>query len=68
MDGFDAVYMIKYDIEAIMNTQVPLHMFTDWKQLLDAIFKSSSIREKYSLLMYQTYLRPMFHLKSTELV
>ena len=45
-EAFDISFTIKKDLERILNIEIPLHMFTDSKQLFDVITKNTFTAEK----------------------
>lgn len=45
-DGFSAALLLKHDLERIDGVDIPLKMFTDFKQFFDVFFKSSLPTEK----------------------
>lgn len=46
MDAFDAAYMLRSDMQEILGVEIPLLMFTDSKQLFDAMTKGRRTTEK----------------------
>lgn len=46
MDSFDAAFMIRKDLEGIMGVRLDIVMFTDSKQLFDAVKCGRSTTEK----------------------
>lgn len=45
-EGFDRAYIIMYDLEAMLASQIPHTILTDSKSLSDVITKSSITSEK----------------------
>lgn len=45
-DGFDVAYMLRFDLESILNRTLRLCILTDSKSLFDTIVKNSFISEK----------------------
>ena len=45
-DAFDYVYVMKHDLEQILDKRIPLQMFTDSKSLFDVIVKNSTTAER----------------------
>ena len=45
-DSFDLAYALKVDIECIVGSRIPLHMFTDSKSLFHVVTRNSSTLEK----------------------
>jgi Reverse transcriptase (RNA-dependent DNA polymerase) len=45
-DAFDQAFIIKHDLELLLNQRVPLTILTDSKSLFDVITKSSSTSER----------------------
>lgn len=49
-DGFEMVYTIKYDLQAITNLKIQASMMTDTLLILDILTKSSVITEPHDWL------------------
>lgn len=45
-DGFDVAYSLKYDLQVILNQQIPLVMLTGSLSLFDVVTKASATKEK----------------------
>ena len=45
-DAFDYSYLLKYDIEQLLQQRIPLQMFTDSKSLFDVIVRASMTSER----------------------
>ena len=45
-DGFDRSFVIRKDLEKMLNIKIPLHCYTDSKQLFDSITKGQQTTEK----------------------
>ncbi len=44
--GFDNAYIIKHDLERILNSRIPPSMYTDSKQIFDVVTRASYTTEK----------------------
>ena len=45
-DAFDYSYLLKYDIEQLLQQRIPIQMFTDSKSLFDVIVRASMSSER----------------------
>lgn len=45
-DEVDFSYMVKHDIEAIFNRNIPIEMLTDSKSIFDVLVRASSTKEQ----------------------
>lgn len=45
-DGFDLIFILRYDLDTIFGMYIPLHMLTDPFQIFDTFKKGSSTSEK----------------------
>lgn len=58
-DAFDAAYILKHDLESILNSKIPMTILTDSKSSFDVITKCTTTSEKH-LMIYISFVREAY--------